>query len=175
MQANKQKSSQGIINNQIRFPLIKLIDPTGLIENTTSTKGLELAKEKGLDLVLIDVKSDPPVCKIMDFSKFKYQENKKLKEAKKKQAKVVVKEVKLSYRIEEHDYKVRLNNAIKFLKAGFRVKINITFKGREIQHTDLAINILTRMKEELKEYGEVQSPFPKQEGKSIRMLLFPIK
>lgn len=140
----------------------------------TPQEALRMAQEKELDLVLVSDKADPPVCKIMDYGKFKFEQEKKIREAKKKQHTAEVKEVKMRYKIEEHDYQVRINQAERFLKAGDKVKATIMFRGREIQHSDLAEELLKRMATDLQELAEVQQA-PKKEGRSMMMLLSPKK
>lgn len=163
------------INERIRFPKIRAIDTDGnQLGILSPQEALRLAEEKDLDLVLVSDKADPPVCRIMDYGKYKFEQEKKAREAKKKQHTSEVKEVKMRYKIEEHDYNVRLNQAQRFLKAGDKVKATITFRGREIQHTDLAEELLNRMATDLGEMAEVQQN-PKKEGRSMTMLLSPKK
>ena len=133
-----------------------------------------IADENGLDLVLVSDKADPPVCRIMDYGKYKFELEKKAREAKKKQHTAEVKEVKMRYTIEEHDYQVRVSQADRFIKSGDKVKATITFRGREIQHSDLAEKVLRRMATDLQEIAEVQQ-FPKKEGRNMMMLLSPKK
>ncbi len=162
-------------NEQIRFPKIRVIDNDGAqVGIITPKEALSLAQEKNLDLVLISETADPPVCKIMDYGKYKYEQDKKLKEAKKKQHNADVKEVKMRYKIEEHDYNVRVKNAQRFLKSGDKVKATVSFRGREIQHANLAEDLLRRMAADLEDYGEVQQ-YPKREGRNMMMLLSPKK
>ena len=163
------------INERIRFPKIRVIDTDGeQLGILTPQEALRLAEEKELDLVLVSDKADPPVCRIMDYGKYKFELEKKAREAKKKQHTADVKEVKMRYKIEEHDYKVRVNQAERFLKAGDKVKATITFRGREIQHSDLAEELLKRMATDLQEIGEVQQ-MPKKEGRNMMMLIAPKK
>jgi translation initiation factor IF-3 len=163
------------INDRIRFPTIRVIGSDGEQLGILSPQEAQaIADESGLDLVLISDKADPPVCRIMDYGKFKFDNEKKAKEAKKKQHTAEVKEVKMRYTIEEHDYQVRVTQADKFLKSGDKVKATITFRGREIQHSDLAEKVLKRMADDLKEVAEVQQ-FPKKEGRNMMMLLSPKK
>jgi translation initiation factor IF-3 len=163
------------INERIRFPKIRAIDTDGSqLGILTPQEALRIAEEKDLDLVLVSDKADPPVCRIMDYGKYKFEQEKKAREAKKKQHTAEVKEVKMRYKIEEHDYNVRLNQAQRFLKVGDKVKATITFRGREIQHTDLAEELLKRMATDLAEVAEVQQA-PKKEGRSMMMLLSPKK
>lgn len=162
-------------NERIRFPEIRVIDSEGeQLGIITPKEALARAQEKGLDLVLVSETAKPPVCKIMDYGKYKYEQDKKLKEAKKKQHNADVKEVKMRYKIEEHDYNVRVKNAIRFLKSGDKVKATISFRGREIQHSRLAEDLLRQMAKDLEEYAEVQQ-FPKREGRNMMMMLSPKK
>lgn len=140
----------------------------------SSNEALLLASEEGLDLVLISDKSKPPVCKIIDYGKYKFSQEKKAKEAKKKQHNTVLKEVKMRYKIEQHDYQVRINQALRFLQAGDKVKATIILKGREIQHTNLAIELLKKMAIDLKDISTVQQ-IPTKDGRSIIMILNPSK
>ncbi|EKQ71148.1 bacterial translation initiation factor 3 (bIF-3) [Leptolyngbyaceae cyanobacterium JSC-12] len=164
-----------IINERIRFPKIRVIDSdNSQLGIMTPREALQLAEEKELDLVLVTDKADPPVCRIIDYGKFKFEQEKKAKEAKKKQHTVEVKEVKMRYKIEKHDYDVRLNQAKRFLQDGDKVKATVMFRGREIQHSDMAKDLLTRLATDLQEFAEVQQ-FPKQEGRNMMMLLAPKK
>ena len=126
-----------------------------------------MAQEKELDLVLVSETAKPPVCRIMDYGKYKFEQEKKAREAKKKQHTADVKEVKMRYKIGESDYNVRVNQAKRFLKSGDKVKATVTFRGREIQHANLAQELLERMAKDLEELAEVQQA-PKREGKSDR-------
>ena len=163
------------INERIRFPKIRVIDTDrSQLGILTPEEALRLAEEKGLDLVLVSDSADPPVCRIMDYGKYKFEQEKKAREAKKKQHTADVKEVKMRYKIEKHDYEVRVNNAERFLKSGDKVKATITFRGREIQHANLAEALLKRMAADLEEVAEVQQ-MPKREGRNMMMLLSPKK
>ncbi|HLO50760.1 translation initiation factor IF-3 [Kamptonema animale CS-326] len=171
----RQNRNQPQINDNIRFPKIRVIDTDGAqLGIMLPQDALRLAEEKDLDLVLLSDKADPPVCRIMDYGKFKFEKDKKEREAKKKQHTADVKEVKMRYKIEEHDYQVRLSQADRFLKAGDKVKATIMFRGREIQHSNLAEDLLKRMATDLQELAEVQQA-PKKEGRSMMMLLSPKK
>ena len=162
-------------NEQIRFPNIRVIDSEGeQLGIITPKEALAVAQEKGLDLVLVSETANPPVCKIMDYGKYKYEQDKKQKEAKKKQHNADVKEVKMRYKIEEHDYNVRVKNAERFLKSGDKVKATVSFRGREIQHSNLAEKLLRRMASDLEEVAEIQQ-FPKREGRNMMMMLSPKK
>ncbi|MCY7390937.1 MAG: translation initiation factor IF-3 [Leptolyngbyaceae cyanobacterium CAN_BIN12] len=163
------------INERIRFPQIRVIGAdNSQLGIMTPREALELAEEKEMDLVLVTDKSDPPVCRIIDYGKFKFEQEKKAKEAKKKQHNVEVKEVKMRYKIEKHDYDVRINQAKRFLQDGDKVKATVMFRGREIQHSDMARDLLSRLANDLQEFAEVQQ-FPKQEGRNMMMLLAPKK
>jgi translation initiation factor IF-3 len=140
----------------------------------TPKEALKMAEEKDLDLVLVSDKADPPVCRIMDHGKFKFEQEKKAREARKKQHTSDVKEVKMRYKIEEHDYQVRINHAERFLKEGDKVKATVMFRGREIQHVDLAEVLLNRMAKDLEPVAEIQQ-YPKREGRNITMLIAPKK
>nr|YP_009027515.1 translation initiation factor 3 [Neoporphyra perforata]AGQ17062.1 translation initiation factor 3 [Neoporphyra perforata]AHB35009.1 translation initiation factor 3 [Neoporphyra perforata]AHB35218.1 translation initiation factor 3 [Neoporphyra perforata]AIA19380.1 translation initiation factor 3 [Neoporphyra perforata]AIA19589.1 translation initiation factor 3 [Neoporphyra perforata] len=135
---------------------------------------MQLAVQQGLDLVVVSDKSDPPVCRILDYGKYKFTQEKRAREAKKKQHNSSVKEVKMRYKIEEHDYKVRINQASKFIQAGDKVKVTITFRGREIQHSNLAIDLLNKMASDLSLISEVQQA-PSRDGRNVIMLLSPRK
>jgi len=170
---NKRQRDLPQINERIRFPKIRVIDTDGAQLGIISPQeALRVAQEKELDLVLVSDKADPPVCRIMDYGKYKFEQEKKAREARKKQHTADVKEVKMRYTIEEHDYQVRVNQAERFLKSGDKVKATITFRGREIQHSDLAEGLLKRMATDLQELAEVQQ-VPKREGRNMMMLLAP--
>lgn len=163
------------INERIRFPKIRVIDTDGSqLGILTPDEALTMAEEKDLDLVLVSETATPPVCRIMDYGKFKFEQEKKAREARKKQHAADVKEVKMRYKIEEHDYNVRVKSAERFLKSGDKVKATITFRGREIQHSDLAEELLNRMAKDLEEIAEIQQS-PKKEGRNMMMLLSPKK
>jgi len=171
----QQYSNQPIINEKIKYPQVRLIDVLGSqLGIFSSEEAFALALKQGLDLVVISDKSDPPVCKIIDYGKYKFAQEKKAKEAKKKQHNVTLKEVKIRYKIEEHDYNVRINQALRFLKSGDKVKITVTFRGREIQHTNLAIELLNKMANDLCEVSDIQQ-LPSRDGKNMIMILSPQK
>ncbi len=163
------------INERIRFPEIRVIDSDGSqLGIITPAEALRVAEEKELDLVLVSETASPPVCRIMDYGKYKLEQEKKAREAKKKQHTADIKEVKMRYKIDEHDYNVRVNQAQRFLKAGDKVKATITFRGREIQHSNLAEELLARMAKDLQDVAEVQQA-PKKEGRNMMMMLSPKK
>lgn len=169
----KNNNELPIINERIQFAEIRLIDVEGeQVGVLSASEALESAKKIGLDLVLISDKSNPPVCRIVDYGKYKFNQEKRAKEAKKKQHNSHLKEVKMRYKIEEHDYKVRLNQALRFLHAGDKVKATITFRGREIQHANLAIELLKKMAKDLESNAELQQA-PSRDGKNMVMILTP--
>ena len=163
------------INDRINYPKLRVVDADGTQLGVISRdEALDVARERELDLVLVSEKADPPVCRIMDYGKFKFEQEKKAKEAKKKSHQTEVKEVKMRYKIDAHDYQVRIGQAVRFLKAGDKVKCTVIFRGREIQHTALAEKLLMRMAKDLEESAEVQQP-PKREGRNMIMFLGPRK
>ena len=135
-------------------------------------KALELATQEELDLVEVAPNADPPVCKIMDFGKFKYQQNKRTQEAKKKQTVIQVKEVKVRPKTDEHDLQVKIRNIKRFLGQKDKAKVTILFRGREIAYTELGMKVLERIREELKEDALVEQT-PKMEGRNMVMILAP--
>ena len=135
---------------------------------------MELAKSVGLDLVEISPNADPPVCKIMDFGKFKYEQQKRESEARKKQKTIEVKEVKFRPNTDVHDYDVKMRNVYKFLENGDKVKVTLRFRGREMAHQNLGRELLERVAEDTKELGKVEN-FPKMEGRQMVMMIGPTR
>mgnify|MGYP006145537487 CR=1 FL=1 len=133
-----------------------------------------MAVEVGLDLVEISPNAEPPVCKIMDFGKYKYEQQKKESEARKKQKTIEVKEIKFRPNTDTHDYEVKMRSVVKFLDNGDKVKITMRFRGREMAHQDLGRQLLERVAEDTKEIGKIDS-IPKLEGRQIVMLINPVK
>jgi translation initiation factor IF-3 len=161
------------INERINYPNVRVVDADGSqLGVITRETALAVARERELDLVLVSEKADPPVCRVMDYGKYKFEQEKKAKEAKKKSHQTEVKEVKMRYKIDSHDYQVRIGQASRFLKAGDKVKCTVIFRGREIQHTALAEVLLMRMAKDLEENAELQQP-PKREGRNMIMFLSP--
>jgi translation initiation factor IF-3 len=136
--------------------------------------GLDLAEEKGVDLVEIAPTAQPPVCRLMDFGKFKYQEAKRAHDAKLKQKQIQVKEIKFRPGTDEGDYKIKLRNLIKFLQEGDKTKVTLRFRGREMAHQEFGIRLLERVKADLLEHGVVEQ-FPKMEGRQLVMVLAPLR
>ncbi|MFM2042583.1 MAG: translation initiation factor InfC [Pseudomonadota bacterium] len=130
------------------------------------------AEEAGLDLVEVSPNADPPVCKILDYGKFKYEAQKKANEARKKQKVIEVKEIKLRPGIDEHDYEIKMRNVKRFLEEGDKVKITLRFRGREMAHQDLGMNVLVRVRDEVEELAKVEQ-MPKLEGRQMVMILAP--
>ena len=173
--ANKEKDL--FINEQIRAKEVMVIGPNGEQLGIKSKQdALTLAKYAGFDLVLMSEGANPPVCKIMDYNRFKYEKKKKTKEAQKKQREAMVdtKEFRLSVTIDKHDFDTRVNNAKKALLKGDKVKASIRFKGRQIAHPELAKDVLKRFETALEEVAEVEIQ-PKMEGRSMFMQLTPKK
>lgn len=162
------------MNDRIRAPEIRLIGAEG--ENVgvvTPSRGMELADAAGLDLVEISPNAVPPVCKIMDFGKFKYEQQKRESEARKKQKIIEIKEVKFRPNTDTNDYDVKMRNVFKFLENGDKVKISLRFRGREMAHQDLGRQLLERVAEDTKDAGRVEN-FPKMEGRQMIMLIGPL-
>ena len=163
------------INERIKYPQLRVVDSDGKqLGVIDRLKALEIASQRELDLVLVSEKANPPVCRIMDYGKYKFEQEKKAKEARKKSHQTEVKEVKMRYKIDKHDYDVRIGQATKFLKSGDKVKCTVIFRGREIQHSNLAETLLLRMANDLEEQSEIQQR-PKREGRNMIMFLSPRK
>jgi translation initiation factor IF-3 len=161
------------INEEIRVREVRLVDTDGnQLGIMPLREAMRIAEERQLDLVEIAPQAKPPVCRIMDFGKYKYEQSKKEKEARKKQKIVEIKEIKMRPNIEDHDFFVKAKNASRFLKEGDKVKATIIFRGREIVHTQLGKQLLVRLAEELKEFSNVERQ-PKLEGKNMIMILSP--
>jgi translation initiation factor IF-3 len=161
------------VNREIDARSIRLVGADGeMIGVVTLREGLTMAEEVGLDLVEVSPNADPPVCKILDFGKFKYEAQKKKNEARKKQKVIEVKEIKLRPNIDEHDYDVKMRSMKKFLEEGDKVKVTLRFRGRELAHQDLGMKVLDRVKVELDELGKVEQ-HPKMEGRQMVMVIGP--
>ena len=163
------------INEQIRDSEVRLIGSDGEQLGVVPTREAQrLADEKELDLVKIAPTATPPVCRIMDYGKFKYAEQKKAHEAKLKQKVISVKEIKFRPGTDEGDYNIKLRNLVKFLEDGDKCKITLRFRGREMAHQDIGFRMLERLKQDLEPYGQVEQ-FPKMEGRQMVMVLAPKK
>ena len=161
-------------NNRINSPEVQVIASNG--ENLgilNTNQAIAMAKEEGLDLIEIAPKANPPVCKIIDMGKFKYDAQKKANKAKKKQKIVLLKEIKLRPVTETHDYEFKVKNAKKFIAKGDKVKFTIRFKGRELQHSHLGNELMNKIKEDMKDIGKVELP-PKFDGKQMIMVIQPL-
>ncbi len=161
------------VNEEIRVKEVRLIGDTGdQLGIVQIREALQLAIDKGLDLVEIAPSAKPPVCRLMDYGKYKFEQNKREKEARKKQTTISTKEVKLRPNIEEHDFQVKAKNARKFLTAGDKVKLTIMFRGRQITHPELGVKLSIKMAEELNDVSAVEKA-PKIEGRNMVTILIP--
>lgn len=152
-----------------------MIDENGeMVGVVTRNEGLQLAQKAGLDLVEVSPNAEPPVCKILDYGKFKYEQQKKKAEAKKKQKVIEVKEIQIRPGIDENDFQVKCRAARRFLEDGNKVKITMRFRGREIAHQELGMEILNRIKDDFQELAKLEYA-PKLEGKQMIMILAPLK
>ncbi|MEM1162352.1 MAG: translation initiation factor IF-3 [Pseudomonadota bacterium] len=163
------------VNRMIRVPEIRLIDHEGENHGVVSPeRAIEMAEDVGLDLVEISPNASPPVCKIMDFGKFKYETQKKANEAKKKQKVIEVKEVKFRPNIDTHDYDVKMRNVTKFLEGGDKVKVTLRFRGREMAHQELGRDLLHKIADDIEGLGKIEA-MPKMEGRQMIMVAAPVK
>ncbi len=161
------------MNDEIDVPQVRVIDAKGENHGVISLEdALEIADEAGLDLVEVSPQVSPPVCKVLDYGKYKYEQQKKANEARKKQKTIDVKEIKMRPSIDEHDYQVKMKNVRKFLNHGDKVKMTIRFRGREMAHQDLGLRVLTRVREELEEIIKIEQ-MPKTEGRLMVMVITP--
>jgi translation initiation factor IF-3 len=161
------------VNEEIRIPLVRLIGSNGeMIGIMPTREALHRAMQEGLDLVEISPGADPPVCKILDFGKFKYEQQKKRSEARKKQKIVEIKEIKVRPNIDDHDYDVKLRQMKNFIAEGDKVKVTLRFRGREMAHLDLAMKVLERVKAELEPVAKVEQ-MPRMENRQMVMVLTP--
>ncbi|MBM7555005.1 translation initiation factor IF-3 [Thalassobacillus pellis] len=162
------------VNEKIRAREVRLIDNNGdQLGVKSRQEALEIAQNANLDLVLVAPNAKPPVCRIMDYGKYRFEQQKKEKEARKKQTTIKVKEVRLSPGIEEHDFNTKLRNARKFLEKGDKVKASVRFRGRAITHKELGQKVLERMAEECKDIAQVETK-PKMEGRSMFLMMAPL-
>ena len=171
--APPQRDTGPRVNERIRAPEIRLIGPEG--ENigvVTPERAMQIAEEAGLDLVEISPNAAPPVCKVMDFGKFKYESQKREAEARKKQKIIEIKEVKFRPNTDTHDYQVKLKNVVRFLENGDKVKVTLRFRGREMAHQDLGRILLERVAEDVKELGKIEN-MPRMEGRQMVMMIGP--
>ncbi len=157
----------------ILAPTVRVVDPDGeMVGVLSAEEGLQMAIDVGLDLVEVSPNADPPVCKILDYGKFKYEEQKKRNEARKKQKIIEVKEIKMRPGIDEHDYQVKMRSMRRFLGDGDKVKVTIRFRGREMAHQELGMKVLDRVCDDLEEMIKVEI-VPQMEGRLMTMVLAP--
>ena len=161
------------INEEISVLRVRLVDERGgMVGVVERSEALTMAADAGLDLVEIAPGADPPVCKILDFGKFKYEEQKKKNEARKKQKIIEVKEIKLRPSIDIHDYAVKMRSMNKFIEEGDKVKVTMRFRGRELAHQELGMNVLIRVRDDLDAIAKVEQ-MPRMEGRQMTMVVSP--
>lgn len=161
------------VNEQISNAEVRVVDADGEMVGVISVQeGIEMAAEVGLDLVEVSPNANPPVCKILDYGKFKYEAQKKANEARKKQKIILIKEIKMRPGIDEHDYQVKMRNVHRFIEDGDKVKLTIRFRGREMAHQNLGMDVLHRVRDEMDEFAKVEQ-FPRSEGRMMTMVLAP--
>ncbi len=161
------------MNHDINAEVVRCIAPEGQQLGVMRTAtALTAAEEYGLDLVEVSPHADPPVCKILDYGKYKYEAQKKKNDARKKQKTIDIKEIKLRPNIDEHDYRVKMRNVEKFLGEGDKVKVTLRFRGREMAHQEIGVNVLNRVRDDTEEIAKVEA-FPKLEGRQMVMVIAP--
>lgn len=161
------------VNGDIRSASIRLVDQNGnMVGVVTVNEGIRLAEQAGLDLVEISPGASPPVCKILDYGKYKYEVQKKAHEARRKQKVIQIKEIKLRPTIDKHDLQIKMRNVLSFLDDGDKVRITLRFRGREMDHQELGVQVLDRVQEALKDHAKIEQS-PKIEGKQIVMTVAP--
>lgn len=157
------------------MPRVRVIGSDGEMVGVLSRdEALAMAEDEGLDLVEIQPNADPPVCKIMDFGKFKYEQQKKESEARKKQKIIEIKEIKFRPNTDTHDYEVKMRSVMKFLEGGDKVKVTLRFRGREMAHLELGRKLLERVAEDVTEHGKVEA-IPRLEGRQMVMMINPTR
>ncbi len=162
------------MNERIRAREVRLVAPDGSqIGVKTIDEARWLANQLGLDLVEVAPDARPPVCRLMDYGKYKYEQSVKEREARKRQTRTVIKEVKFRPKIDQHDYAVKMRRAVEFLEDGDKVKVTMMFRGREVTHPEIGQRILSRLSEDVEEAGTVEQG-PKLEGRNMTMLLAPL-
>ena len=161
------------VNEEIRIPQVRLIDQDGEMQGVlTVREAMQRAYAVGLDLVEISPNADPPVCKILDFGKFKYEQQKKKNEAKKKQKVIEIKEIKVRPNIDENDYQVKMRAMKSFIDDGDKVKVTLRFRGREMAHQDIGVRVLERIRSEMDTTSKVEQ-MPRMENRQMVMVLSP--
>jgi len=162
------------VNRMIRIPRVLVVDEDGKQLGVMETReALALAEEKGLDLVEVAPTARPPVCRIMDYGRYKYEQSKKARRTRQQAHTIKVKTVKFRPKTDDHDYNFKKEHIIGFLKKGFRVKVIMQFRGREMTHLEIGINILKQLVEEVAEYGRPEGK-PSQEGRTFSLVLVPV-
>jgi translation initiation factor IF-3 len=173
MNTSKPRSDEPRINHQINAANIRLIDAKGAMLGVVSAKeGMRLAEAAGLDLVEISPHAEPPVCKVMDYGKYKYEAQKKAAEQRKKQKVIVVKEIKLRPTIDKHDLEVKMRSVHKFIEGGDKVKFTLKFRGREIAHQELGMKLLEQVQATLADTVKMEMS-PRMEGRQMVMMVAP--
>ena len=161
------------VNEEIAVPSVRLVDENGQMVGVVSrNEALTMADKAGLDLVEVAPGADPPVCKILDYGKYKYEEQKKKNEARKKQKVIEVKEIKLRPGIDQHDYDVKMRSMVSFIEEGDKVKVTMRFRGREMVHQEIGLNVLMKVREQLEPLSKVEM-MPQLEGRQMVMVLAP--
>jgi translation initiation factor IF-3 len=161
------------VNGEINVMRVRLVDERGrMVGIVGRNDALDMAADAGLDLVEIAPNADPPVCKILDFGKYKYEEQKKKNEARKKQKIIEVKEIKLRPSIDDHDYAVKMRSMNKFIEEGDKVKVTMRFRGRELAHQELGMNVLIRVRDDLEAIAKIEQ-MPRMEGRQMTMVVAP--
>ena len=161
------------VNEEIRIPQVRLIDQDGEMQGVlTVREAMQRAFAVGLDLVEISPNADPPVCKILDFGKFKYEQQKKRNEAKKKQKVIEIKEIKVRPNIDENDYQVKMRAMKSFIEEGDKVKVTLRFRGREMAHQDIGVRVLERIRTEMDQTSKVEQ-MPRMENRQMVIVLSP--
>ena len=161
------------VNEQIEAEKVRVVNADGeMVGVISKEEGIEIAFEAGLDLVEVSPNAEPPVCKVLDYGKYKYEAQKKANEARKKQKVIDVKEIKMRPGIDEHDYQVKMRSVRRFLDEGDKVKMTIRFRGREMAHQELGMKVLDRVREDVDELAKVEQ-FPKSEGRLMTMVIAP--
>lgn len=161
------------INDEISVQTIRLIDAEGEMVGVVHIReALEMAEEAGMDLVELSPNAEPPVCKILDYGKFKYEAQKRKNEARKKQKVIEVKEIKLRPNIDDNDYNIKMRNLKRFIDEGNKVKVTLRFRGREMAHQNLGMDVLNRVRDDFAETTKVEQ-FPKMEGRQMTMVMAP--
>ena len=171
--APPQRETGPRVNERIRCPEIRLIGPDGANVGVVSpSRGLEMAIAAGLDLVEISPSAEPPVCKIMDFGKYKYEQQKREAEARRNQKIIEIKEIKFRPGTDTHDYEVKMRSVNRFLEEGDKVKVTLRFRGREMAHQELGVELLNRVAADVAQIGKIES-MPKLEGRQMVMMIGP--